>query len=162
MAKFKRRLILALAAVFSFAGVFSLFPSPTLASPISPATCRIRAEDIQARVEEDALEADITNTFGNTCPNFCKAGEPGENISGEAFLRVPGQNQAPPSAGEGVLTSTRAVYPGGEVLYGLTPGRVAFFCADGSVVLAVNQPGPDVNSGMQAACGVFKALCTDP
>ncbi len=59
MTKLKHHLILALAAVFSVAGVLSLLTSPALAAnPISRNSCLTRAQNIIQRTYEDIMELD--------------------------------------------------------------------------------------------------------
>ncbi len=159
--KIKRYFILILAGVvFSMAGVLTLLTSPALAgAPVPDAVCRQRAQGLQDRANADAADANDINMFGNTCPNLCKTGEPLEEITGEAFLRVPGQ-----SAQEGgVLTAVISTYPDGEMLFSASFfGPVAFFCNDGSVVVAAGQPSPADPSGQQQQCGNFVKLCDAP
>ncbi len=137
--------------------MFGLLTTPALAGPPVPdAVCQQRAQGIQDRANADAADADIINNFGNSCPNPC-TGATGETVSGQAFLRSPGQAQAE----GGILTAVISTFVStGDTLYTATFfGPVAFFCTDGSVVVAAGSPSPAEPSGQQQQCGIFKELC---
>ena len=150
----KRHLIFSTVGFLVLLGVLT---SPALAGPPVPdSVCQQRAQDIQARANADAADADIINDFGNTCPNPC-TGATGQTVSGQAFLRAPGQA----AAEGGVLTAVISTYVStGDTLFTASFfGPVAFFCTDGSVVVAAGQPSPAEPSGQQQQCGIFKELC---
>ncbi len=163
MAKLKHCLILALAAVFSMAGLLTLLTSPALAAAMSPDKCRNRALEIKgATLDEGENPGDILFPTDNKCTNLCTGTD--EDIHITVFRRFIGQS--------GALGLTAFIWefftdaptgtdvPTGDVMYSDSLyGTVAFFCQEGAtneiVRLGVNRPGPP------ASCPVISQICTD-
>ena len=91
MAKLKHSFILALAAVFSMAGVLTLLTSPALAGPpMSNDVCLNKALRIRDRALEDAGESDFFVQGGSVaCTNFCDDTQPVTRSN--LYKRQPGQ-----------------------------------------------------------------------
>jgi hypothetical protein len=137
MARLKRNLILVPAAVFSIAGVLSLFPSP--AAALDDVKCQAWADEIKNRVLDivnDTTDFEQGTIRGNNdCPNLCEFEADGNEISVTPYLRIP--------AGVLAATVTDIVTSPGDKLYGTNvQGTVAFFCAGGNVVVGVGHPAP--------------------
>ncbi len=124
MAKLKHHLILALAAVFSMAGVLSLLTSPALAGPpMTNDACLSKALKIRDRAIEDALEAEHSTANPVACTNFCTTNTQ-LTIQTELFTRQPG------NAPEPIIIATIIPFPPTDLAYAQSfpHGQVAYFC----------------------------------
>ncbi len=160
MAKLKHRLILALAAVFSMAGVLSLLTSPALAA-MPDAKCEAWALEIKGRtkdIEDDTENFDplhLSNTFG--CKNLCEGVEL-RNLDGTRFLR----------STSGLLAAAIIDIvdtPGDRSFSTGLYGTIAFFCAKDQTKYP--NKWTDVVVGVQnpdaSACGTeYRPICDAP
>lgn len=164
MAKLKHCLILALAAVFSMAGLLTLLTSPALAAPpMSNDACLNKALRIRDRAIDDANDSDQSlrrTASGVVCPNLCDDPDGGmtESITSELFKRQPGNTPEP------LITAYISPYPSPfppedplepfDLAYSASfPfGQVAYFC---NVDLVDDD---DITSEMEEVNGFTKAF----
>jgi hypothetical protein len=129
MARLKQNLILSLAAVFSIAGVLSLFTSPALAFDV--AKCKAWAQEIKGRAEDLFSDPDFdpgTPPNNTGCPNLC----PNEGLAffkNSSRIRDPGGVLA--ARITDLFTDNPALggmFTGDKIFATGQFGVVAFFC----------------------------------